>query len=66
MEERGFDVLQTGSWPLILVASTIILVLIILAGGLYMRNKEMEWRAANKEEEADRAEAARKRHLPQA
>ncbi|HVT12426.1 MAG TPA: hypothetical protein VHE55_09175 [Fimbriimonadaceae bacterium] len=45
MEERGFDQLQTGYWPLVLIASTILLLLLIFAGGMYFRKKEMEWRA---------------------
>ncbi len=51
MEERGFDVLTKGEGAWLLVASTILLVLIILAGGLFFRYKEMEWRAAHKEDQ---------------
>lgn len=47
MEERGFDALQNGLGPAILIMSTILLVAIIIAGGLFFRYKEMQWRAAN-------------------
>jgi hypothetical protein len=57
MEERGFDVLLTGNWPLILVCSTVLLTAIIILGGLFMRNKEMQWRATHREEEDARADA---------
>lgn len=50
MEERGFDTLQKGFGPLLLIGSTVVLTLIILLGGLYFRYKEMEWRAAHKDE----------------
>jgi hypothetical protein len=50
MQERGFDALQSGAGPLLLVGSTILLVLIIIAGGLFMRMKEMEWRATHEKD----------------
>lgn len=44
MEERAFDALQKGTGAVVLVGSTILLILIIIAGGLFMRYKEMEYR----------------------
>ena len=50
MEERGFDALQTGKGPMILILATVLLLAIIFAGGLFFRYKEMQWRAEHKEE----------------
>ena len=55
MEERGFDALQKGSGPLILIASTVLLLAIIFAGGMMMQRAEMRWRAAHREEKDDKA-----------
>jgi hypothetical protein len=50
MQERGFDSLQNGMGPGLLIGSTIILILIIIAGGMFMQLKEREWREAHAEE----------------
>jgi hypothetical protein len=50
MEERGFDALQNGMGPALLIGSTVLLVLIILAGGYFMMYKERESRAARARE----------------
>jgi len=44
MEERGFDVLQHGEGAVLLIGSTILLTLFILAGGLIFRHLEIEYR----------------------
>ena len=44
MEERGFDVLQHGTGALLLIGSTILLTLFILAGGLIFRYLEIQYR----------------------
>jgi hypothetical protein len=44
MEERAFDALQKGTGAIVLLGSTILLILIIIAGGMFMRYKEMEYR----------------------
>jgi hypothetical protein len=53
MEERGFDALQKGNGPALLILSTVLLTLFIVAGGLFLRYKEMEWRKNNKEQSKD-------------
>lgn len=59
MEERGFDQLQQGAWPAILIASTFLLLFLILAGGYWFRKKELEWRAANEQNGSkDRSDSA--------
>ena len=44
MEERGFDVLQHGEGAWLLIGSTILLTLFILAGGLIFRYLEIQYR----------------------
>lgn len=44
MEERAFDALQKGTGAIVLIGATILLLLIIFAGGMFMRFKEMEYR----------------------
>jgi hypothetical protein len=44
MEERAFDALQKGTGAYLLVGATILLILIIVAGGMFMRYKEIEYR----------------------
>jgi hypothetical protein len=56
MEERGFDALQKGNGPALLILSTVLLTLFILAGGLFLRYKEMEWRRKNAEEQSNRSD----------
>ncbi|MFI5385888.1 MAG: hypothetical protein ACHQ50_07185 [Fimbriimonadales bacterium] len=60
MEERGFDALTKGEGAVLLVASTILLFLIIIAGGLFFRYKEIMWRKAHSDEEREREEALRR------
>jgi hypothetical protein len=52
MEERGFDALQKGNGPALLILSTVLLTLFIIAGGMFLRYKEMEWRRKNAEEQS--------------
>ncbi|HTQ09879.1 MAG TPA: hypothetical protein VMI31_07395 [Fimbriimonadaceae bacterium] len=50
MEERGFDALQHGMGAVVLVASTILLTLIIIAGGLIFRYLEIQYRREHPKE----------------
>jgi hypothetical protein len=47
MQERGFDALQNGLGPGLLIGSTILLLLVIFAGATFMQYKEREWRATH-------------------
>ncbi len=44
MEERGFDQLQNGMWPALLLVGTVVLVGIIFAGGILMMRMERQWK----------------------
>ena len=50
MPERGFDALQHGMGAVVLVASTILLTLIIIAGGLIFRYLEIQYRREHPDE----------------
>jgi hypothetical protein len=45
VEERGFDALQKGQGAMLLIASTVLLTLIIFAGGYFLYWLERKHRA---------------------
>jgi hypothetical protein len=53
MEERAFDALQKGTGAYLLIGSTVLLILIIIAGGLFMRYKEIEYRRNHEQDRSD-------------
>lgn len=50
MQERGFDGLQQGMGPILLIAATVLTIAIIFAGGIFMQMKERQDREAERRE----------------
>lgn len=48
--ERGFDALQHGRGPILVVVSALLLILIIFAGGYFMMLFERRYRETHPEE----------------